>query len=68
MPIKLVIHKEVILGDAWVDKEGWDMLQSGRLDWTFLDVLNEGPLAVIDACGGLEGLIQSMEWVREHTS
>ncbi len=68
MPIKLIIHKEVILDQHWTDKEGWDRMLAGRDDFTLLDVLNEDVITFIQECGGLEGLIQSMEWVKEHTS
>lgn len=65
MPIKLIIHKEVILPDYWASKEEWDMLHSGELDGTLMDLLNEDVSSIIEECGGLEGLIQSMEWVEK---
>ena len=57
MPIKITIHKELILPKYWVNDE--DYLEMGGTKEDLIELLNEDWTAFLEDCGNLDGLIQN---------
>ncbi len=75
MPLKIVLHAEIMLPSIWGSKQDWDdvaLREDGTYDLDFVaELLDEDPLAAIEAVGtpgasGVMGrLLRSAEWVTE---
>ena len=63
MPLEIILHKKIILGDIWLNKDNWDN-DMNRSKEGLVELLNEDITSFIeDECGGIGELIKSMEWV-----
>jgi len=64
MPIKITIHKEIILNSIWCNDEEFADNYDGDID-EFCEFIEEDLSSFIEECGGIRGLVQSVEVVKK---
>ena len=62
MGIRITLSKTVCLDDTWCSKEDFDDVFKGNKA-SLVELLNEDIISFLENCGGIDGLIESFEWV-----
>jgi len=63
MGIRITLRKTVCLDDTWCSKEDFDEVFRGNKP-ALVELLNEDIISFLEDCGGIDGLIESFEWVK----
>jgi len=62
MPLKIVLHKEVVLSDIWMDRKTFEQEFRHNLS-KLAELFEEDIVTLIEEAGGIAGLLISAEWV-----